>query len=144
MEIPHRYLKEQPSYTHARIYQDLENRGVMGLHYSWEGLLEQNPLLLAFTRLKGVALIVTRVWNPYLSLSWPLAELLYLYCKHLPGSCKSFCSHSFVLCQVTSMYFACCDFLPLYFLYYIKLVYTLWQYIQILHNLLCASICHFC
>jgi hypothetical protein len=43
------------------------------------------------------------------------AGLLYLYCKHLPGSCKSLCSHSFVLYQVTSMYFACCDLLPLLF-----------------------------
>ena len=40
------------------------------------------------------------------------------------------------------MYFACCDILPLCFLYYIRLVFTLWQYIQILHNLLCASVCH--
>ena len=111
MEILHRYLKEYPSYTHTRIYQGLGNRGDVVLHYSWEGLLEQNPLVLAFTRLKGVAQIVTRVWNPYLPLSW----LLYLYFKYLPGSCKSLCSHSLVLYQVTSMYFACCDFLLLVF-----------------------------
>jgi hypothetical protein len=42
------------------------------------------------------------------------------------------------------MYFACCDIQPLCFLYYIRLVFTLWQYIQILHNLLCASVCHSC
>jgi hypothetical protein len=36
-------------------------RGFVVLHYSSEGLLEQNPLVLAFTRLKGVAQIVTRV-----------------------------------------------------------------------------------
>ena len=40
------------------------------------------------------------------------------------------------------MYFACCDILPLCFLYYIRLVFTLWQYIQILHNVACWSVCH--
>jgi hypothetical protein len=59
------------SYTHIRIYQGLGNRGVVVLHYSGEGLLEQNPLVLAFTRPKGVAQIVTRMRNPYLSLADP-------------------------------------------------------------------------
>jgi hypothetical protein len=36
------------------------------------------------------------------------------------------------------MYLACCEMLPIYFLYYIRQVFTLGHYIQILHNLLCC------
>jgi hypothetical protein len=81
------------------------------LHYSW-GLPRAEP---PGASLHKVQMYNTRVWNPYLSLSWPWVGLPYLCCKHLPGSCKSFWSRSFVLYLVTSMYLACCDFWPLLF-----------------------------
>ena len=58
MEILHRYLKVTLIQEFIRAQ---EMGGVVVLHYTLEGLLEQNPLVLAFTRLKGVAQIVTRV-----------------------------------------------------------------------------------
>ena len=38
------------------------------------------------------------------------------------------------------MYFACCDILPLCFLYYRRLMFTLWHYIQIQHTLSCLCL----
>jgi hypothetical protein len=101
MEIRHRYLKEQPSYTHTRIYQGLGNRGLWYCII----LLEHNPLVLVFTRLKGVAQIVTRVWNPYQSLTdpkqscfiftvnitWFLKVLLKSFLCFVSGNCNVLC-----------------------------------------------------
>jgi hypothetical protein len=40
------------------------------------------------------------------------------------------------------MYLACCDTLLFCFLYYIRLVFTLWKYIQIQHFLVLLFVCH--
>ena len=53
-------------------------------------------------------------------------------------------SHSSVFVSDISMYTACSDTLLHCFLYYIRLVFALWNnYIQIQHSLVPVSICHF-
>jgi hypothetical protein len=111
------------------------------LHYSWEGLLEQKPLVLAFTRLKGEAQIVIRVWNPYLSLADPRQGCFIFtvnitwFLSVLLKSFLCFVSDNFnVLCLLWHP--SNC------FLYYIRIrpVFALWHYIQIQHIPL--SVCH--
>jgi hypothetical protein len=95
-----------------------------------------DPLVLAFIRLKGVAQIVNKVWNPYLSLADPW-QGCFIFIVNITWFFQVLFKSFLCFVSDTSMYFACCDILPLCFLYYIRLVFTLWQHTLSCH--LCLS-----